>query len=230
LEFLGFLGLGFGIAASIFAAVESLMHQIYLPAYYRGINTDNNADRAEAWNRMAYLFFPLLLSAALLVSALAPFLITVFASSKYADAWPYVLFGVWIETFRSMTNTLSSVAHSEMKTRNLVKSYSCGGLLAALSTYYLSVTGYHYFIPFALTLSGLITLVVMFLEMRKMMEIDVGIRRLLKTVFLALPLVVSIFLFDLRHSILYSFAVCLTFSLYVLFTQYKTAKALILEV
>lgn len=229
LEFLGFLGLGFGIAASIYASVETLIHQIYLPKYYTMINTGSHEKRTEAWNKMAFLILPLFLATTLLVSFLAPFLITVFTSSKFVDAWPYVVFGVWIEIFRSITNTLSSVAQSESRTRSVIKSYACGGIFAALSTYFLSIFDYNYFIPFALTLSGLLTVVVMYFEMKKIMSIEIGFERLLKTIFLATPLVASLIFYDLRFSFRYSFAICFFFSLYMLVTQYKNAKVLISE-
>lgn len=230
LEFLGFLGLGFAIASSIYAAVETLIHQLYLPVYYRNINTNDPAQRVAAWNKMAHLIFPIYLSAALLVSALSPFLMTIFASSTYAEAWPYVIFGVWIELFRSVTNTLSSVAHSEMQTRFLIKSYIGGAILAVGATFYCANSGYESLIPAALTLSGLVTLVIMYSEMKKLMAIDIHIRHIAKTLFLSIPLMVSIFLFDQRGNIYSSFMICLILGIYILAVQYKNTRSIIFEV
>ncbi len=227
LELLGLIGLGFAVASSIYAAVETLIHQLYLPIYYRDMNTNELEQRVSAWNQMAEFVFPIYLSAALLISSLSPFLMTIFTSDKYADAWQYVFFGVWIELFRSVTNTLSSVAQSEIQTRYLIKSYVGGATVAAVTTYACAYNGAYSIIPVALIGSGVVTVVIMYLEMMKLMEIKVISTQLVKTLLYSIPLFSSIFMFHHRNNINSSLAICVCFSCYVLIIQFKNLKRLL---
>ena len=79
------------------------------------------------------------------------------------------IYGSWIELFRMTTNTMSSVAHSEMQTKYLIKPYHVGGLLAVIGVYFGAkyCNHHHYIIPAILMVSGFITMLIMHLDMKK---------------------------------------------------------------
>lgn len=169
-EFLGLIGVGFGIAASMGATLESIVQQFYLPFFYKQISAADSASRAEAWNRMARLTLPLYLSFAIAVSCLAPFLLRIFASGHYHNAAIFLVCGAWVEFFRMSTNVLSSVAHSEMKTRHLVKSYLIGAVISAGGTYLAALHPQReLLIPAVLVAGAAAVMGVMYLDMRKLM-------------------------------------------------------------
>lgn len=173
-EFLGLIGVGFGVAASMGATLESVIQQFYLPLFYKEISKADTAERAIAWDSMARLTLPLYFSFAILVSCLSPFLLKVFASGHYAKAWVFLLCGAWLESFRMSTNVLSTIAHSEMKTRFLIKSYLIGALISVVGTYLAAGhTNHILLIPAVLVAGGFAVLAVMYFDMRKLMPIRI---------------------------------------------------------
>lgn len=193
LERLALIGLGLGIASNIASAVEALMQQLYLPVFYRDIANADSAERAGAWNRLAQLAFPVYLSLAVFVSCLAPFIVQVLAHEKFADAWLYVALGAWIELCRMTNGTFVLVAHAEMQTRNLVRSFLVGGVMAVAGVWFAS--GYPempILVPGALLFGAIAATGVMYLDMRRLMKTKVGIRKILQSLALSLPFVLAV--------------------------------------
>jgi O-antigen/teichoic acid export membrane protein len=201
LECLALIGLGLGIASNIAAAVEALMQQLYLPVFYREIANATSAERATAWNRLAQLAFPVYLSLAIFVSCLAPFIVQVLAHEKFADAWLYVALGAWIELCRMTNGTFVLVAHAEMQTRNLVRPFMVGGVLAVVGVWIAS--GYpevRILVPGALLFGAIAATGVMYLDMRKLMKTKIGIRKILQSLVLSLPFALAVpFAGQTRH-------------------------------
>jgi O-antigen/teichoic acid export membrane protein len=229
-EFLGMLGLGLGIAANIASAAESLVQQICQPLFYSQINTSDPDQRAAAWNRMAQLTLPLYASLTLLVSALAPFLVQVLAHRKFGASALFVVFGAWIELFRMTTNVLTGVAHAEMQTRSLVKSYLVGSLLAVVGVC-LAVRhdAYRVTVPGVLVVSGLVTMAVMYHDMKRLLRTKVGIRRIIRSVLLSVPFLGALMLQALPRTFWLSAAVVAACGGYFLVIQYRLAKPLLAE-
>ena len=192
-EFLGMIGLGIGLASSIAVAAESLVQQLYLPGFYRDINTQDMTRRTAAWNAMAQLTIPVYIALTIMVSCLAPFLVTILASRKFGDAYLFVIFGAWIEFFRMTTGILTSVAHAEMRTRFLLRAYCVGGLVAVAGTLVGSqLSAYELVIPGTLVLSGMVSMMIMYRDMKRLMPIKVGIGRIRKSILLSLPFAVAL--------------------------------------
>ena len=229
-EFLGLIGLGIGLASNIAVAAESLIQQLYLPGFYRDINTPDAAKRAAAWNAMAQLTIPVYISLTIMVSCLAPFLLHLLASKKFGGAYVFVIYGAWIEFFRMTTAVLTSVAHSEMRTKYLLRAYCVGGLVAVAGTYWGSqLSDYARIIPAVLVLSGLVAMTVMYRDMKQIMQMKVGIRNIRKSILLSLPFGVALPFFSQKPTLLVSLLLVGSCGCYFLLTQYLLAQPLLKE-
>lgn len=221
LEFLGQIGLGFSISANIAAAVESIVQQTYMPVFYREISTSNTDIRAAVCNRLFQMTIPLYLGLSIFVSCLAPFLVTILTHGKFSGAYLYVIFGAWIELFRMITGILSTASHSEMKTGYLVKAYFLGGVIATAGV--ISATfgsRFDLLIPTALVISGMVTLMVMYRQMHRIIHVKVGIRDIVKAGFISLPFAGALLFHSQRESIVVSLLVTGLFGTYLLVSQY----------
>lgn len=194
IEFLGMIGVGLGISGSIAAAVESLAQQIYYPVFYSEINTSDPTKRAIAWNKMAQLAIPIYLSVTLLVTCLAPHLVRILLSEKFSQAYVFVIYGSWVEMFRMTTNVLSGVAHSEMQTRSLIKAYLIGGVVVAIGVYFGTMAkDYQHVIPAILVVSGFVTMLIMFLDMKRLMVIEIPFAGIGKSLAYSSPFAIALF-------------------------------------
>lgn len=229
-EFLGLIGLGIGVASSIAVAAESLIQQLYLPGFYRDINTSEVEKRTEAWNAMAQFTIPVYIALTIMVSCLAPFLVHILASNKFSGAYPFVIFGAWIEFFRMTTYTLTSVAHAEMRTRYLLRGYCAGGLLAVSGAYLgAQTTVYALLIPALLVLSGLVSMIIIYHDMKKLMRIKVGIRNIRKSILLSLPFALALPFFTWQPTLPLSLLLVGLGGCYFLLTQYLLTQPLLKE-
>jgi O-antigen/teichoic acid export membrane protein len=231
LEALAMIGLGLGIASNIAASVESIVHQLYMPQFYQGISDANQEERAAAWNRMAQLTLPLYISLALFVSCLAPFLVNVLAHGKFAGAWIFVVFGAWIELCRMTNGILVAVAHAEMQTGHLVKSYLIGGVLAVAGVWL--ATGFPavpLLIPFALLASAAVATGFMYNDMRMLMRTKVGIRTIRRSMILSLPFVLALPFANNPRNLAVSVLVVGVAGCYFLAVQYLLTRPLLRQV
>lgn len=130
LESLAVIGLGFGLAASITAATETLAHQIYLPQFYRGTHSTADQERAANWQRVWRSIVPLYLSLILFLAGFAPGLIGLLAPNAYEAAATYFSLGVFAEFLRMLGNIVVLLSQSERRTNATVVPYS----LAAITT------------------------------------------------------------------------------------------------
>lgn len=224
IEFLGMVGLGMGIASNIAAAAESLVQQIYLPVFYREINSADAEARTMAWNRMAQLTLPVFISLALFVSCLSPFLVDLLVHNKFSGTWLFVSFGAWIELCRMTTGVLASVAHAEMQTRHLIKSYLVGGIMALAGVWMASgLPQARLLVPLALLLSGIAATLVMYAEMKQLIKTKIGIRVILRSALLSIPFLIAIPLSLYPHGMVMSCAVLAVAGSYFAAIQYYIA-------
>lgn len=228
LEFLGMLGVGFGIAAGMAAALESVVQQLYFPLFYGGINTSDPDRRAKAWNSMAKATVPLYTAFAVMVSCLSPFLMKLLAGERFHSSFIFLLCGAWVEFFRMTNNILSGVAHSEMQTRHLVKAYLAGAVIAATGTVLaLKHPGRATLIPLVLILSGLSTVLVMYFDMKKLMRLHIFTKELLLSVLLSIPFLSAIFFYSHKNDLYVSSGLVFVFGTYFLFSQYKLNEEIV---
>lgn len=227
LEFLGKIGLGFSIAANVAAAVESVAQQVYFPAFYREVSRGDAEARQDACNLMFQRTIPVYLAQAIAVTCLAPFMVRLLAHVKFEGAFIFVMFAAWVELFRMTTGVLTVAAHAEMQTRTMLKPYLVGSLLAVAGVFGGSCTGlYELAIPAALLLAGFVTMVLMFFEMKKVVRVKVGIRKILMSGMISLPCAGALFFLPLRDSITGSLIIAGIFGGYMLLVHYIQLRRL----
>lgn len=226
-EFLGLIGVGLGIAAGMSAAVESIAQQFYLPLFYKQISGGGRAERTEAWDRLSKATLPLYLSFAIMVSCTAPFILKLLAGAKFNHAFLFLICGAWFEFFRMITNILASVAHSEMHTGHLIKSYLIGALIVVLGTLYsVALPNYAVLIPATLVFSGLVMSCVMYYDMKKLMRLRIFTKEMTFSFLLSVPFAFAALFYGFKDNLWVSIAVCAGSGLYFLGGQYALSRRL----
>jgi|GEM_PF-530709 len=157
-EFLGFLAVGLGIAASLAAVTESLAQQIYFPGFYKRISAAGPRERKAALAGLAVKTLPVYIILTLFVIAVSTQLTVLLVDKKFASAAVFVAFGAFIELFRMTANILAASAHAEMRTGVLIKPYAAGGIFTVVGVY----AACHFaakamLIPAAMAAGGLVT-------------------------------------------------------------------------
>jgi len=120
-----------------------------------------------------------------------------------------------------ITGILSTASHSEMKTGYLVKAYFFGGVIATVGV--ISATfgsRSDLLIPTALVISGMVTLMVMYRQMHRIIQVKIGIRDIVKAGFVSLPFACALLLFSQRESVVVSLLVTGLFGIYLMVSQY----------
>jgi len=221
MNYLGFLGVGMAVAASITQVIESLFHQIYYPIFYRDINTDSIELRSAAWNKMFKASLPVYISTCVFISFLSPFLMTFLSHAKYFEAHIYIVFGAWFQFSRMISGLLATVGHSEMNTRKIILPYVIGSILV-VSGVFLSVkdSHYYYFVPASLVISGAASMGVMFLQMKKLMDIHLDKFFFVGSFLMSLPFALALLLKGYGQSFWHSFFIIGVFGAYYLFLQW----------
>ncbi len=161
LEFLGYIGLGFGLATSLSVAFEYLLQQFYYPDFYKNITGQNKKTREREWNRIFNKMIPLLLFMCFFISINSSFIIRVLADEKFWGAWIYISFGMCIEFFRMLNNVLGLIAQSEMKTKKTILPYFIGGIVSALLVVHFSSGNYKLYVPLSIILGNILVFLLM---------------------------------------------------------------------
>jgi len=188
LEILAFIAVGFAVSGAIFSAVESLATQYYNPIYLKQITHATKENRAKAWNDLAGYMIPIYLVLTIYVIILSPYLTNLLVAHKFYDAYIYAMFGAMIEFFRVITNLVYMVSHSEVKTNTTIFPYSVGFIFTISSLYFFDMSERLWMIPLFLILSNGVIFIILFKNMKKLLDININIINLIKTFLLTLPL------------------------------------------
>ncbi len=225
LEFLGMIGLGLSIASNISSAVEGIVHQLYMPGFYRDLASADTVGRAAAFNSLVQRTLPLFLSVTMFVTCLAPFLMNILADRLFSGAAFFLICGAWIELARMTTNLLAMAAQAEMQTRYTIRAYFVGGLIAiggvSIATMLHSTT---ILIPLFLLLSGASATLIMYTAMKKLMPVKVGIRTILRAFYVSLPLIAAVPCIWLPRSLGLSLLVTGIGTAYIVLVQYRLTR------
>lgn len=223
LEILAFIGVGLAISASIFSAVESLATQYYNPIYLRKITNATKVERENAWNELAKYMIPIYLTVAIYVIILAPYLTNLLVSKSFNDAYIYAMFGALIEFFRVITNLVYTVSQSEVRTNSTIMPYLVGFVISTITIYFIDVSDKIWLIPFFLIISSSIIFLILFKNMKKILEITINMRMLIKTLILNLPLFI-VLIFENQQSLIQSIYMIGLSGIYILLIVYFIIK------
>jgi O-antigen/teichoic acid export membrane protein len=130
LEALGLFVVGYGIAASIMAAFESIFDQYYYPIFYKEISTADPEGRLISWNKFVAYLFPAALLTAPFIIICAPYLTKLLISPQFHPAEQFILWGALAELARVLGRGFSMMAHAEMKMTWLIPAGVTGAIVA----------------------------------------------------------------------------------------------------
>lgn len=219
--YVGIIGVGFAISTKIATSVETLVHQIFYPIYYKNISSPNPKDRENAWNRLLEQSLPLYISVTVYISFLAPFFLRILTSKDYYDAVLFVVWGAIFNFFRMVTNLMSLVTHSEYRTKMLL----VPSFVTALVTVFLVIlttktSGYHHYIPAAISISALLGSALMYISIKKIINIKLNYKSVLFTVLSCVFYALAYVFYDKSISLVVSLINVGVYGLYFLFTQW----------
>lgn len=117
---LGLFVAGYGIAAALLAAAETILTTWFQPAFYRQANDADKQVRATAWVRYADKLLPFSILGVSALLAGAPYLTALMLGSQYQAATRFVAFGAIAEWVRVLVGLFGLGAHLRMQTRSLV--------------------------------------------------------------------------------------------------------------
>lgn len=222
-EFLGFLGVGIMIAIAIASSFETIVMQFLYPKMYQTMNDEILFQ--TTFSNIINLILPIYFFLAIYVSFLAKYLITVLVDHQYASSFIFIIFGIWMEFFRMLSSLLSTIAHAKMKTGVLVVPYALGGIVAFVGTYLGSMTlHYALLIPSLLVIAGGLTFITMFIQMKKMIFIDLHVKNLIFFTPYITGFFFVIFIWRYSNSFLVSLGVIAMSGIWFLFGVYKFFK------
>lgn len=222
-EFLGYLAVGLGISSGLAALCESLVQQIYLPGFYKKISAGSQEDRKNALAELAEKTIPVYVILVFFTVALASQLTGLLVDPRFHGAAKFVAFGAFVEFFRMAANIIASAAHSEMKTKTLIKPYAAGGMVTCAAVYLASIFPFREtFIPLSLALGGMAALFFMRRETARIMRFDLNMRLLFKTSGYACPLLLFLALRNIVSPVR-AVPILLAAGAYFVFLQYMVA-------
>ncbi|MFY4818019.1 lipopolysaccharide biosynthesis protein [Aliarcobacter butzleri] len=227
LEVLAFIGVGLAVSAAIFSAVESLATQFYHPIYLRKITHTSKKDRAKVWNELASYMIPIYLILAVYVMILSPYLTKLLVSSKFYEAYIYAMFGAMIEFFRVITNLVYTVSQSEVKTNTTILPYTIGFVLTISSLYFFDMSEKLWMIPLFVGLANGVIFLLLFKNMKKLLDIKIDLMGLLKSFILVSPLFMILFIQNTQELLQTILSIGIS-GIYFLFLIYLIAQKRIL--
>lgn len=220
-EFLGYLVVGLGIAASLAGVTESIVQQLYFPEFYKKLHGTSQEERRQALSSLAEKAIPVYIVISVFVLSLAPHLARLLVDSRFQTAWKFAAAGAGIELFRMITNIFAVTAHAEMKTSALVKPYAWGGALTVVAVLAASYSGNPAaYIPAAMAAGGLLTLVIMKRGMQKLLDFKMGRVGVLKSLLFSAGFAPALFI-GRQENLARGILVVGVFGAYFLFVQWR---------
>jgi O-antigen/teichoic acid export membrane protein len=193
IEGLASIAVGMALSGSIFAALESLATQFYMPIYLKKITGATKRMRTQAWNELADIMIPIYVATALYVIVFAPYLAKVLIADKFFETYIFAMIGAVIELLRVSTNLVYLVSQSEVKTKTTMTPYLLGISIMILGLYSVDISDSLLQVPTILAISYLVTLLTMFINMKKLLNIKINIWLPTKTLLLTTPIIVVLF-------------------------------------
>tara|TARA_R110001583_G_scaffold125058_2_gene276533 strand:- start:6667 stop:8091 length:1425 start_codon:yes stop_codon:yes gene_type:complete len=197
LEYLGFLGVGLAVANQLFVVIESLISQYYYPLLYQKIGTRDLTLRCKAVNEFITSSVPIYFGLAIFLTFSIEYILPLLVDETYSDKFIFAIYGVWIEFFRVSSNLLGISAHAENKTKILVIPYVFGALFLNVSLFVISLffENQNFLLPI-LVLSAVITLLTMYIVIKKVLNISIPFKEMALSFVFVAPSAVYFFMVD----------------------------------
>lgn len=224
LEFLGFLGVGLAISGQIASTIESIVMQYFHPIYYQQITNATIKDRKKAIESFINKSLPIYFMLAIFLTFLAKYVVEILVDEKYYGVYIFTVFGIWIEFFRMSANLFGNISQSEMNTKKFMVPYVIGSLVTIVLVYFSSLESeYEFYLPIALLIGGLFTMLLMYVSMKKLINFKINFRLIFIGFLISTPYI-SVYFFNFQSNLLLNLIVVGSFGLYFLGTIYFIYK------
>ncbi len=222
LEFLGFLGVGLAVSGQIASTIESIVSQYLTPIYYKKITVQNFDERIDSFNELLNITLPIYFLLALYVSFLSPYIINILVDEKYSSVYIFTIYGIWLEFFRMTSNLFYTVSLSELNTKKIILPYILGSFITLFGIYLASKNmNYEFFMPIVLVLGGIVTMILMYFSMIKVLPFKINFKMMLISLLISTPYSLLYYYANWINSIyLSSYIIILLTGLYFLGTIY----------
>jgi O-antigen/teichoic acid export membrane protein len=222
-EFLGYFGVGIAVSLAISTAFESIVMQYIYPSMYKSMNNDN--EFSIIISDIINLILPIYFLLAIFVSIFAIYINSILVDNKFFDSYIFIIFGIWISFFRMSSNVISNIAHSKMKTKSLILPNFIGAITTVIGVIVASKTqDYQLNIPIVLMISTVISFLIMYKIMNKLVSIQLKIKNFFLVLILSIPFLIGVLFYNYSNNILYSIIIVGSFGLYFLLVLYLVIK------
>jgi len=132
LQEFGLFAAGYGLAASLLAAVEQILGAWFQPRFYAQASSELVAEQRNAWVVYIDSILPIATLAACTIAISSINLVPLFLGPAFSNATPYVAVGVFAELGRIYLGAFMLRGHQLMKTNILISPTLIAVLVAAL--------------------------------------------------------------------------------------------------
>jgi O-antigen/teichoic acid export membrane protein len=224
LEFLGFLGVGLAISGQVASTIESIVMQYFHPIYYKQITNATIQERKKAIESFINKALPIYFMLAIFLTFLAKYVVEILVDEKYYGVYIFTTFGIWIEFFRMSSNLFGNISQSEMNTKKFMTPYIIGSLVTIILVYFSSSkVDYEFYLPIALLIGGIFTMIVMYISMKNLIDFKIDFRLIFFSFLVSLPYF-STYLFNFETNLVLNLLVVGSFGIYFLGTIYFIYK------
>lgn len=226
LEALGLFAIGYGIAASIMAAFESIFDQYYFPIFYGDISAADLESKKIAWYRFATYLFPAVLLVAAFIIACAPYLTKLLVATEFQDSGRFILWGALAELARVLARGLAMMTHAEMKTIWLIPAGVTGAIVALGGVLVLAQWDPQVGTGIALVIAGFTVVLHLAIKLHKELTVRLPWRRIFISIAFSAPLIVGLMGVQAVHNTptyVQSIIVLSIAGIYLLIAQYLMA-------
>ncbi len=224
LEFLGFLGVGLAISGQVASTIESIVMQYFHPIYYKQITNATIQERKKAIESFINKALPIYFMLAIFLTFLSKYVVEILVDEKYYGVYVFTTFGIWIEFFRMSSNLFGNISQSEMNTKKFMTPYIIGSLVTIILVYFSSSkVDYEFYLPIALLIGGIFTMIVMYISMKNLIDFKIDFRLIFFSFLVSIPYF-STYLFNFETNLVLNLLVVGSFGIYFLGTIYFIYK------
>jgi O-antigen/teichoic acid export membrane protein len=220
---LGEMAFGLGLASALAVAIEYLFQQLLFPSFYSAL-LNAKEDREKSWNKLFAKSAPAYVCLVMYMGLLSPFILNVLADDKFRGAITFFALGAVLELFRMLGNMVNMAYQSEMKTKSAISSYAIGGVITLSGILFISWhTEYLFLTPAILILGQFSIFLSLFFNLKKLMNVESVLKKVLLSILKGLPFLLVVFLYDYRNLYISIFT-CGVCGLYLLFLFHQIQK------
>ncbi|MBK7891797.1 MAG: hypothetical protein IPJ84_13455 [Bdellovibrionales bacterium] len=132
LDALAVIGLGLGLAASLAGALETLVHQLFLPRFYKQSHNHHHSERINNWSGLWAVVVPVYVGAVLFMLLFSKSIVVTLSGDKFTEAARFLSFGACAELMRMLGNLFALYSQSERRTHMTIAPYLGGAAIGLI--------------------------------------------------------------------------------------------------